>query len=133
MRHWLAVVSILAALAGCGGSDHVTCAIGSLTGTWRLQYQETNGTCGPIPDETVIAGAPTGPACTTITQQISSDHCRIDTAFNCPTTDSLGTQAWTVTLTQTANTQLTGSGTVQVNHPTLGTCRSTYSLTMTKV
>src|SRR5216684_2038592 len=132
MRHWLAVVSVMAAIAGCGGSDHFTCAIGSLTGTWRVHYDQTNGNCGPINDETVIAGSPAPANCTIMTNQVSADHCRVDSAFTCPTADSRGSQAWVVTFTQTSNTQLAGSGTVQVNHPTLGTCRSTYNLTMTK-
>jgi hypothetical protein len=122
-------------LSGCGGgSSSFQCSIGSLTGTWRLHYDQTNGTCGTIADETFIIGAlGSGAGCTSQAQTISSDHCRLDTAFTCPTTDSLGTQAWVISLTQNSPTQLGGSGTVQVNHPTLGTCRSTYNLTVTKI
>lgn len=136
------MVCSLAVCAACGGSDsdgaaappQFECAIGQLTGTWRAQYVETNGTCGPIADETFIAGVPDPSGqCTVTTSQVSSDRCRIDIAFNCPTTDGQGTVAWVVVLRQTSQTQLSGTGTVQVNHAVLGTCRSTYDITVTRL
>jgi len=118
-------------LASCGGGSH-DCAIGSLTGTWRLTYAQTDGNCGPISAETVQAGTPGSPSCSIASRQISPDKCRLDTSFTCPTTDNRGTQSWVAVLHQDSSTQLSGTGTVQVNHPA-GTCRSTYNLTMTKL
>jgi hypothetical protein len=129
----LSVAVAVAFLISCGGG-HVNCQIGSLTGTWRLVYSQVDGNCGPIPSETVQAGTVgAASSCVIQNQTISPDHCRIDSTFTCPTTDGQGTQAWTTVFHQDSDTSLSGTGTVQVNHPTLGTCRSTYNLTMTKL
>jgi hypothetical protein len=126
-------------IAACGCSsagdqeDSFTCTIGSLTGTWRTHYEETNGNCGPIPDETnVFKPGPPDPACTVRTDKVSADRCRYDSDWTCPTTDKNGTQQWTVVMRQTAAGRLEGTGTVQLNHAT-GTCRSTYNMTVTKL
>ena len=76
MRNVLLIVVSLGAVA-CGG-DPFTCAIGSLTGTWRTHYVQTDGTCGAIPDETTILGGSGSGGATYTQQQISADHCRED-------------------------------------------------------
>lgn len=132
----------LAFIVGCGGTDSTTtdptpigysCSIGSLTGTWRFHYTETNGNCGPISDETGILGVGSGSSsCTTAYKRISADQCRMDAEFTCPTTDQQGTVSWVLVLEQVSNVQITGSGTVQGIHPA-GTCRSTYAITVTRL
>lgn len=129
MRGLLALAVLLAA---CGGEEDFTeCSIGQLTGTWRLHYREVNGNCGAIADETIMMSAaePTG---TLTGAQISPDRCRMDIAFTAPTTDGQGTQTWTMVFHQTGPGQLEGTGTVQLNHY-MGTCRSTYDLTMSRL
>lgn len=118
MKSWLFVAVFLTAC----GSDAFECSIGELDGTWRWSYQETNGNCGSIPDETVqfVPGGANQPG-------ISADQCELDVAITGETTDGLGTQAWSIHLEQADEETLDGSGTVQVNHPS-GTCRSTYNI-----
>lgn len=104
----------LLALASCGGGSDFTCSVGSLTGTWRFKYQETNGTCGALQDETIILGTTTAPSgCTTSADLVSADHCRLDTSFTCPIISATvtGTQTWTETFSQVSAGELSGSGT----------------------
>jgi hypothetical protein len=123
----------LVILVACG-SDSFTCTIGELAGgTWRLAYVETNGTCGPIPDETYNTSTPGGGQdCSIAARTISADKCHLETAFTCLTTDGAGIYSWTIVLDQTAPDRLEGTGTVQLQHPA-GTCRGTYDLNMRKL
>ncbi len=126
----LCVVILL--LGGCGsGSNFTDCKLGQLTGTWRLSYSQTNGNCGPIADETVNTSAPPGggASCTIAARSISADKCHFEADFTCPTTDNAGTQHWVIVMDQVASNLIDGTGTVQLQHP-LGTCRSTYDLSM---
>jgi hypothetical protein len=137
----LRVSAIIAAAAvvGCCGADEPfrDCSLDKLSGSWRISYRETNGNCGPISDETVNfsnsgAGQATS-SCTTQAYSIATNKCRVDEAFTCPTTDGKGSQAWTVVVQQTSAAGASGTATVQLTHPTYGTCRSTYALTWTKL
>lgn len=126
-------------LGGCSSSTNgdatFACAFGELSGTWRVHYEETNGNCGTIADETVVLGAAPDPAagsCTRAADVISQDKCRADEDFTCPTGDNRGTQHWIGTLHHTAADRVSGSLTVQVNHPSLGVCRSTYDVIWTR-
>jgi hypothetical protein len=125
--------------AACGASDEedsfTDCALGELTGTWRFRYAETDGNCGPLPDETAVfdPSAPLPAGCTRHSTAVAANKCRMDLAWECPTTDRAGTQAWVLVVHQKSHTKLEGTATVQVVHPTLGTCRSTYALTITKL
>lgn len=132
--------TVAAAMLACGSSDGsgeepYTCAIGELVGTWRWHYDETDGTCGQIPDETGIfdPNAEPAPGCTIASSSVSDDKCRSDTAFTCPTTDNLGDQSWVMVVHHSGAGLLTGTATVQINHSTLGTCRSTYDVTVTEL
>jgi hypothetical protein len=126
-------------VTGCGSDndkdEDFTCALGELTGTWRWHYDETDGNCGAIADETAIfqPGAAPPPGCQIDTQIVSSDKCRLDSAFTCPTADDMGVQGWTLVLHHVAADRLGGTGTAQLNHPTIGTCRSTYNITVTRL
>jgi hypothetical protein len=133
---------VAAAAAGCSGADEPfrACSMGSLTGTWRISYRETNGDCGPIPDETVnIAAASSGSTsssgggCRTLAYGISADKCRVEQSFTCPSNDNRGTQSWTIVIQQTGPTSVSGTATVQLTHSTLGACRSTYAMTWTRL
>jgi hypothetical protein len=138
------IKQLLGALAGvllavaCGGGDNededFTCALGELAGTWRLHYVETDGTCGPIEDQSGIfnPGEP-APGCTLDSRIISADKCRLDTAFTCPLADGLAFQGWTIVLTQVASGRLSGTGTAELNHPSAGSCRSTYDIMVTRL
>ncbi len=112
------------------------CAIGSLTGTWRLTYVETDGTCGKISAETVVLAPgkqePGASACTYAAAQISPDHCRMDMDFTCPLNGVAGTQRWVGATHQVSATELTSSMTASISSPSLGTCRSTYSVDWTQ-
>ncbi len=133
-----ALLAGLLLASGCSSvaqPQDFTCAVGKLAGTWRFHYVETSGSCGPIDDETGVfePGTPSAPGCKINSQVISSDKCSVDTNFTCPTADGQATQAWTLALEQVAEDRLTGTGTVQLtNHPTLGSCRSTYTITVTR-
>ncbi len=129
-------IGLLALVAACSSSsqEHFTCAVGQLTGTWRLSYQETNGNCGAIADETVVlspgAAQAASTGCTFAAQEVSADKCSMAVDFTCPTADNAGTQHWVGSMHQVAANRLEGSYTVQLQHPQLGLCRSTYDTTM---
>lgn len=131
-------VALAVAVIGCSSAESdkdssFTCAMGSLTGTWRTHYTETNGDCGPIPDETnVFNPGKFDPACTVRTNKFSADKCRWDADWSCPTTDKQGTQAWVMVTRQTGSDKLESSATVTLSHPT-GVCRSTYTMSTTRL
>jgi len=128
MRRLCAVILLL---GGCGSDSGSTdCALGQLTGTWRVSYSQINGNCGSIPDETVNTSAPGGGAtCTIAVRTISPDKCHFESDFTCPTTDSAGIVHWVLVMDQVASDLIEGTGTAQLQHP-VGTCRSTYDLPM---
>jgi len=115
-------------------TEAFTCGIGELTGTWHVHYEQADGNCGDIADETVILGADgqAAGACTVYASEISPDKCRLDRDFTCPTVDGAGAQHWVGTLRQTGSDRLEGPFTVQLDHRTVGTCRSTYNVLWTK-
>jgi hypothetical protein len=45
----------------------------------------------------------------------------------------MGTVRWVVVTRHTAEGQLDGTGTVRVDHPTLGFCQSTYNMAWTEL
>lgn len=136
MMRWLG--SLVTLLVGCSSSGaepfYGPCTIGELTGTWRVHYTETDGTCGKLADETMVMSAasktPQTSQCTYAASQVSQDKCRIDMDFTCPLTGIPGTQHWAGLYKQTGDGLLQGTFTAQASSPTAGTCRSTYSITM---
>jgi hypothetical protein len=140
----IAVLAAALTLIACGGSSSsdsssnsaLTCGLGtgSLTGTWRTHYTQTDGNCGAIPDETNMMGSSSmPPGCTLAARNVSADNCHLSIDFTCPTSDNLGTQHWVVAYSQVSATEILATGTVQVSHATLGTCRSTYNVDITKL
>lgn len=136
-------IVLLSALVGCSsssssGKPFTACTIGSLTGTWRVTYVETDGTCGKVADETVVLssaatpGAPGTPSCTIAANQISPDRCRIDLDFTCTLNGVAGTQRWIGATHQLSATELSSSMTLTLTSPSLGSCRSTYAVDWTK-
>jgi hypothetical protein len=105
--------------------------MGELTGTWRVSYRETNGTCGTLADETVVMGSGANDvaasACTFGANQIASDKCSQSLDYTCPLKGVSGTQQWVGQLRQTAANRLEGPFTVQVQGAP-GVCRSTYDV-----
>jgi hypothetical protein len=134
-----AALFLIVAGGGCSSSkDDVapfTCSLGEATGTWRVHYDTQDGDCGDVPDETVLLTGATdgGGQCSNVTGIVSPDKCRTDVDLNCPTTDSKGTQHWTGVLNQTAAGTISGTMTVQANHPPEGPCRGTYTVTYTRL
>lgn len=126
---------LLLALTACGGGDDepLACNLGDLTGTWRVTYAQKDGNCGPLPAETVSLASPSAAGCVEHSSSISSDRCRVEADETCPTGDGRGSQRWTVVLTQVEAARLTGSATVQGQHSTLGSCRSTYDITASRL
>jgi hypothetical protein len=134
------IFGLFSALAGCGDNSDdkssLKCNINTLSGTWRVDYEERNGTCGPVPSETLtltVSGLDEGTSpCEDHSRSVSNDLCRQDYDYTCPTTDKQGTQRWTGIIRQTAKDRLEGEATAQLSHPT-GNCRSTYTVTWTKL
>lgn len=119
------VVAILVALAGCGSDEPFTdCAMGELTGAWRVSYTERDGNCGPIQDANLVLTPGEVPAeCTVRTFDISPDKCEMTTDIECPTD---GGTVRTVDLSrQIGPDEISGSVTVTVDLSS-GFCRSTY-------
>lgn len=133
MTRWLLPLLLL----GCSSStdgDGFKCAIGDLTGTWRVTYAETNGSCGRINDETVVftpskAGAGAA-ACTTAAADVAADKCSVQQDFTCPLSGVAGTQHWVGVVRQTGEGTLGGSLTLSVTGSLA--CRSTYDVRFTK-
>ena len=121
--------------AGEADEPFADCAIGELTGEWQTHYVEKSGECGAIPDEMTSTdpSSPPRAGCSVQKSTVSTDKCQLDRSFTCPTADGLGIGAWIVAFRQVAETRLEGTGTAQINHSTLGACRSTYEITMTKL
>lgn len=116
--------------------EDFSCAIGSLTGTWRVTYTEVDGTCGAIAAETVnfsATGSNGSDPCTYHAQKVSGDKCRLDFDYTCPTTDGKGSTRWTGVTKQTGTEKLESDATVQGTHPSAGTCRSTYTMVWAKL
>jgi hypothetical protein len=138
MRAIRRVIPLLFALiVACGGSDDpavspLQCSLDDLSGTWRLHFAETNGTCGAIPDTTVTSGVADTTACTVKKDVVSPDKCREEFDLVCPTDDLLGTVEFVGVLTQRSESVVSGSTTVTVTHPEV-TCRSTYDVSLTKL
>lgn len=128
-------ILFLVALVGCSGGDDVDCSTYEPMGAWRMMYDETDGNCGSISDETAIFGGDSSPdpSCSYGETYESEDRCTVDMSWTCPTTDGYGTQSWTFHLELVSETEIVGSATVQVQHPSVGTCRSTYDIRIVKL
>ena len=159
MSRWLfpcliAACSCSSSTSGAGATDDhrasqpppapFTCALGSLMGSWRIVYVESDGTCGRVADEVATVPTEDAPdagasadagvaACTYAARAISADKCSIDLDFTCPLNGLMGTQHWSGTLHQTSATTLGGSLGLQVSGATSGPCRSTYSVRWIKL
>lgn len=134
------------ALLACGDDapspsepeDDFACALGALTGTWRITYAEQDGDCGSVPAETVSLGGSSsggggaGP-CTYAPKKPSADRCSLEFDFTCPTADGKGSQRWTGITRQVAEKKLVSDATAQVQHPDVGICRSTYTMAWTRL
>jgi len=126
-------------VAACSSESSTTftdCKIGELTGTWRVTYTETDGTCGPLPSETASFNPgkqdPAAANCTFRTNTISADKCRADQDWTCPTTSGRGTSRWTGVTTHSTTNTLSSTLTLQLTDPSI-TCRSTYTVIWTRL
>lgn len=139
-----AIVGSMVVASGCSGATTpeppttFECQLGELTGTWRLKYTETNGSCGRLPDETVVLGAQ-GPDsgtsdCTLAAGTISADKCRLDQDFTCPSGDGLnGKVRWVGVTKHVAKDRLESDMTISIReHPKIS-CQSTYTITWTRL
>ena len=139
LRILLPAALLAGGVAGCSGAAEPfrDCHMDSLSGTWRVAYRETNGNCGAISDEMVntsaAASGSTASSCRSLSYGISSNKCRVEQSFTCPTTGGGGTQAWTLVNQQMSPTAISGTGTVQISDSVYGACRSTYELTWSKL
>lgn len=134
MNRWMGL-AVVWVLGGCGGSDapFADCDIGGLTGTWRFHYDETNGNCGAIADETVALSSSAPSSCTTNSSSVSGDKCELQDDFTCPLTSGTGSQRWVEVIDQASATEMDGTATVQLVDDAGDTCRSTYNVTVTKL
>ncbi len=105
------------------------CMPENFQGSWRLEYKETGGTCGPQPTETVNLNGPIPEGCS-LRQQMF-DGCDYLKTVTCPAGDG-GSRTWAATLKETFVWELNGSGTVQIKRPS-GSCQSTYAIVATKL
>lgn len=137
-KTWKAWILFLGVLTACSSEapPFTDCRLGELTGTWRAHYTETNGDCGPIPDETAVFSPgkqdPATAGCKTLTATTSADRCRMDLDWTCPPAKGSGTVRWTGVLRHTGRDTLAADLSLQINIPA-GYCRSTYLVTMTRL
>ena len=130
MEVTMRVLLILAALTGCG-SDFDNCRLGALTGAWRIHYTHVDGTCGDLPDETVVFEPGQPSPCTIESNQLSPDLCELDAAWTCPVT-ATATAHWAVHFEQTGDERIEGTGTLDARDGAAG-CTSTYDFTIVKL
>lgn len=127
---------VLVACASESSPPFTACKLGELTGTWRARYTETNGDCGPIPDETVVFSPgkqdPAAAACTFLTNTTSADKCRADLDWRCPPAKGDGIVRWTGVLRHVGEGALSADLSLYIN-ASAGVCRSTYTITMTRL
>ena len=126
------------ALGGCEilfpDDPFTDCQLGLLTGTWRVQYQEVNGNCGTIADDTIVFDPSAEPpaTCTIHSETLSIDRCRLDNDFTCEDVDDFGTvtlsQRWTGVLEHVAANTLSGTTTIR-SEEFGSSCQSTYNVT----
>lgn len=129
-------VVILVLIAGCASEDPEDAPPGECNpdarrGTYFVQYDELDGTCGPLPDEIIVTGTRQEEidrlselGCEMTTNRESDGGCRLDTVIEC----SDGSKIAGYTIAQDARAErikgrvtLTGVG-----------CRSTYEATWTR-
>lgn len=113
------------------------CAIGELTGTWRVHYTRQDGDCPPkIPDETVVIDSPANKQaaskCTFHANNVAADKCSMEQDFTCPAANGPGSLRWTGKTTQTSAGSMRGTMSLTIMIPE-GTCRSTYTIDWTKL
>lgn len=123
---WFVAVAVGIGCGGGDGEEDFDCG-GMEEGTWRVQFIENSGNCGPIPEGLVSSGSPAPTGCTTHRQVLSADRCQLETDFTCPTEDELGSLHYVAVLRQTSATVLRGPVSVTLTHPAV-TCRSVYEL-----
>jgi hypothetical protein len=135
---WVGVVVLVLGAVGCAAESEdeaFACELGELTGTWRISYQETNGSCGRIADTTLVISESlveeAEEACTYASSAISPDRCRIDQDYTCVTGDGRGSERWVGTMRHSARDTVSGSMTLQLDHAEVF-CRSTYAITWTR-
>ena len=122
-----AALAVTVALSGCD----TDCNIGGLEGTWRWSYAEIDGTCGPIPSETIRAdGHRQDPRCVEHSRHIAEDRCRLEIDWECPAEREGESERWVMVLTQTESDWIQGSGTLTVSDDGGTVCRSTYEVTI---
>ncbi len=133
MKIGLLIILLAALSTGCE-EEFTDCQLGLLRGTWRIQFQEVDGNCGAIADDTIVLNpeAEPSPNCTFHSDMISADRCRSDTDFTCEEVNDLGevtlSQRWTGVLEHVDIDTL--SGTVTIRSETFGgSCQSTYNVT----
>jgi hypothetical protein len=109
-------IGLLTACSSSTDGDH-RCAIGELRGTWKVTYDEKNGTCGEVADETVVlseaASQQAQSSCVYRAQEVSADKCRLDLDFTCPLATGAGSQTWVGALRHTAEDTISGEMTAQ--------------------
>lgn len=137
MRKLGAVVGCVLAMGCTTTTETFECRMGQLTGVWRIHYAEVNGDCGAIQDEQVALGseatAKDAAKCVMHTNVIAPDKCSVEQDFTCPTSDKAGESRMIGKMRQTGEGSASGTYTLRVDHKTLGTCRSTYDVTWTKL
>ncbi|HMJ16344.1 MAG TPA: hypothetical protein VK524_33250 [Polyangiaceae bacterium] len=108
------------------------CEFGSLTGSWRIEYQQQSGNCGQVPTQTGLLDEESlATGCQIDSSNVSPDRCQLDMVARCPTSDQLGTQTWQLRMRHVATDELNGTGTLQINYVT-GACQSAYAIKATK-
>lgn len=122
---------------GCGSDvgDDFTCAFGELTGVWRFSYVETDGTCGPISDETAVfdPGADLEDGCVEHYAEVSANLCRIEFDIECAVTQN-GTIRQIGVWEHVAPEEIFGTITMTGDIPEDDFyCRSTYSVYVVKL
>lgn len=138
-------ILIVAALAGCGGSEDDSsfiCEVSDRAGTYVLHYQERpNGTCGQPPDEVVRldGGGGISPACTLdAPDSWSSDQCRLDRSITCCEGGFCTSLVGFTQQQDESGARISGVFTMQIQElGPLGTvidgCVSTYDVTATRI
>lgn len=119
--------------------EPLQCSLGELTGTWRVVYTRKDGDCGPLPADTLAADGinktkPSEDPCSYKLRRISSDRCRFDFDYTCPSDDAKGSARFVGVTKQTEEGKLESDMTIQLDHPDPDlVCQGTYGAVWTKL
>ena len=113
----------------------IDCKPDEFKGTYLSHYEETNGTCGPIPDSLVsdMTAQTAAPGCTVDANRVSDDQCTRETSAHCVLANGNTVLATGKTeQVEDDGSRLEGIVTYTISRAGIVLCQGTYEITATR-